>query len=346
MSQDMSDPDHSDALAGEYVLGTLDAGERAQARGLLGADRDFAAKVELWERRLGELHLMVEPVEPDAGIWIRIKAKLPGGRPPEPQMSAGPAPEPQMPAVPPPELDLPATPSPELDIPVMPPPEPEMSFVPAGTEPPSLDAIEARISETATALASGGTPPSTFEPVPTPAADVTPAPLSDEGLPSISNTTLMPASELTPVPAPVIEQVPETTMAQPHDVAPAVASDVGAPPPDQAAPVVEPAASALEIPAAAPAAALVPEATPAPIDGPTNEIAIAHRRLRRWRALAILMLLVVAAVVALVAAWRFAPDRVPPMLRSNELMRQLGIIAAPGAPPPRRAAPSQPQFDE
>jgi hypothetical protein len=337
MSQDMSDPDHNDALAGEYVLGTLDAGERAQTRALLGTDRDFAVKVELWERRLGELHLMVEPVEPDAAIWIRIKAKLPGGRPPEPQMPAGPAPEPQMPAAPPPEPDLPATP----------PPEPEMPFVPAGAEPPSLDAIEARISETATALASGGTPPSTFEPVPAPAADVTPAPLSDEGLPSISNTTPMPASELTPAPSPDMEQVPDTTMPQSHDFAPGVASDVVAPsPPEPAAGVVEPVAGAPEVPTATPAAAPVPETTPAPIDGPTSEVAIARRRLRRWRALAILMLLVVAAVVALVAAWRFVPDRVPPMLRPNELMRQLGITAAPGAPPPRRAAPSLPQFDE
>ena len=54
-----------DALAGEYVLGTLDANERAAAQGLLAANSEFAAKVRLWERRLGELHLMVEPVEPE-----------------------------------------------------------------------------------------------------------------------------------------------------------------------------------------------------------------------------------------------------------------------------------------
>src|SRR5215469_8906171 len=57
-------------------LGMLDLEERTQARTLLGADQAFAAKAELWERRFGELHLMVEPVEPEAKIWARIKAKM------------------------------------------------------------------------------------------------------------------------------------------------------------------------------------------------------------------------------------------------------------------------------
>src|SRR5947208_1096017 len=56
----MSELDHMDALAAEYVLGSLDFEERAQARNLLEADATFAAKVQLWERRFGELHLMVE----------------------------------------------------------------------------------------------------------------------------------------------------------------------------------------------------------------------------------------------------------------------------------------------
>src|SRR5262249_42747265 len=71
----------NDALAAEYVLGTLDPDERAQARELLATDRDFEAKVIAWERRLGELHLMVELVDPEPGIWERIKAKLPEVRP-------------------------------------------------------------------------------------------------------------------------------------------------------------------------------------------------------------------------------------------------------------------------
>ena len=66
-----------DTLAAEFVLGTLDGLERAQARVLLGTDAAFAANVRIWERRLNELHLMVEPMEPDAQLWERIKSKLP-----------------------------------------------------------------------------------------------------------------------------------------------------------------------------------------------------------------------------------------------------------------------------
>lgn len=73
----MNDTGQTDALAAEYVLGTLDAGELAQAQALLAADEAFAAKVKRWEHRLGELHLMVEPLEPDPAIWERIKAKTP-----------------------------------------------------------------------------------------------------------------------------------------------------------------------------------------------------------------------------------------------------------------------------
>src|SRR5262249_25927509 len=73
-----------DGMAAEYVLGTLDLDERGAAQTLLAQDAEFAAKVKLWERRLGELHLMVEPVEPEAHLWQRIKAKLPE-LPPKPE---------------------------------------------------------------------------------------------------------------------------------------------------------------------------------------------------------------------------------------------------------------------
>lgn len=65
-------------LAAEYVIGTLDASERAQAEALIAADREFASAVRAWERRLGELHAMVEEVEPPAGIWDGIRAGIGG----------------------------------------------------------------------------------------------------------------------------------------------------------------------------------------------------------------------------------------------------------------------------
>jgi anti-sigma-K factor RskA len=65
-----------DGHAAEYVLGTLDADERAQADALTLVDPGFAAKVREWERRLGELNVLVAPVEPPAPVWERIKAGL------------------------------------------------------------------------------------------------------------------------------------------------------------------------------------------------------------------------------------------------------------------------------
>jgi hypothetical protein len=81
MSEDMIGASDTDALAAEYVLGTLDSEERTAAQSLLARDAEFAAKVKVWEGRLGELHLMVEPVEPEGDIWQRIKAKLPEAQP-------------------------------------------------------------------------------------------------------------------------------------------------------------------------------------------------------------------------------------------------------------------------
>jgi len=65
-----------DGFAAEYVLGTLDAEERAQADALVLVDQDFAAKVREWERRLGELNVLVAPIEPPPPVWDRIKAGL------------------------------------------------------------------------------------------------------------------------------------------------------------------------------------------------------------------------------------------------------------------------------
>src|SRR5215471_5303601 len=73
----MYDDDH-DALAAEYVLGTLSAAEREQAVQLLAQDSGFAKTVRLWEHRLGELNVMVEAVEPPPDLWERIKTGIDG----------------------------------------------------------------------------------------------------------------------------------------------------------------------------------------------------------------------------------------------------------------------------
>jgi anti-sigma-K factor RskA len=65
-----------DALAAEYVLGTLASDERAHAEALIAIDPGFTEIVRQWERRLGELNVMVEAVEPPAEIWDKIKAEI------------------------------------------------------------------------------------------------------------------------------------------------------------------------------------------------------------------------------------------------------------------------------
>ncbi len=68
--------DAQDALAAEYVLGTLSAEEREHAEALLAIDSGFAELVRQWERRLGELNVMVEAVEPPPAVWEKIRAEI------------------------------------------------------------------------------------------------------------------------------------------------------------------------------------------------------------------------------------------------------------------------------
>jgi len=68
--------DDQDALAAEYVLGTLSAEERANVEALISFDPGFEAVVHQWERRLGELNVMVEAVEPPRETWGSIKTQI------------------------------------------------------------------------------------------------------------------------------------------------------------------------------------------------------------------------------------------------------------------------------
>jgi hypothetical protein len=240
----MSETGDLDTLAAEYVLGTLDGPERAQAQAVLGVDEAFAAKVRIWERRLGELHLMVEPVDPDGEIWVRIKAKMP-------------APEPSQ-EIKPPE--------------------------PAGIEP--KEAVPAAESDTTSASAVVGAAP-----IPSPLAVPPTPPTPSVPTPPAEQAAKLPPAPVLPVPAP--------------------------PAPVARAPLVERADDSLAL----------------------------RRRLRRWRAFAALLILVVLAAGGLVAAWKYVPERVPPALQATELLRVVGITVAPPGPV-RKPAPPESQFDE
>jgi len=395
----MSELELTDALAAEYVLGTLDDGERAQARALLTVDPGFVAKVQFWERRLGELHTMVEPVEPEPGLWLRIKARMmePQAPPvglPEPQNLEPPlaavaaeVPPGEAPSLeeieatiaeaaaalnadaaqaPPAEAsaaaaaEAPTAEAPMAEAPMAEAPATEapMAGAPAAEAPaaevPSLDAIEVTISETTVMLSAdaaqapfpdaAAAPPEvttaapSAETTPAPAAEVAPAP----------GWEAAPAAPAEPEPAPA--WVPAATAAEIVDTA---AASAATPEVHAAAAETPPAPTAME-PAVPPSEPPPPEAVPVltaedkwtPAVEPQPAVMAVRRGLRRWRAFALLMTLVVVAVAALLAAWRFAPERVPPMLRPLELMRQMGVTVPGPAAPPRRPLPPQTQFDE
>jgi anti-sigma-K factor RskA len=64
------------ALAAEYALGTLDAGERTQVEMMMAVDTEFTGIVHAWEYRLGVLNQMVGSVEPRPIVWENIKAAI------------------------------------------------------------------------------------------------------------------------------------------------------------------------------------------------------------------------------------------------------------------------------
>ncbi|MBV7542364.1 anti-sigma factor domain-containing protein [Acidovorax sp. sic0104] len=74
-------PQDDDALAGEYVLGTLPAATRHALEQRLPADPALQRAVLAWESRLHPLTQLAEPVAPSPRLWERIDASLQAVRP-------------------------------------------------------------------------------------------------------------------------------------------------------------------------------------------------------------------------------------------------------------------------
>ena len=64
------------ALAGEYVLGTLPLAERVQVEQRLTNDAALRAAVDNWEQRLLPLTALAPPAEPSPQLWPRIASTL------------------------------------------------------------------------------------------------------------------------------------------------------------------------------------------------------------------------------------------------------------------------------
>ena len=171
-----------------------------------------------------------------------------------------------------------------------------------GSEPSNVPASEPGVE--AMSAAAAETPTPMPEAASAPDVDAAPAPAELESAPTMPDATPAATLDAAAVPAAIVE-------------------------PESAPPVVPPVVATAIVP--------TPEA-PRRIDEATRQAAAARRGLRRWRAFAILMTLVVLAVAALLAAWKFAPERVPPMLQPIEVLRQVGV-ELPSAGRPRRPVP-------
>src|SRR5262245_19893870 len=156
--------DELSSVAAEYVIGTLDPDERERANALLDVDEGFRALVRAWERRLGELHLMVEPVEPDGRIWDRIRDRL-GVRSPAPPPFAPPPFAPQVTAMPV-AAPFPAPGSAPLSTPHSAPlSEPAFSAPMAPSAPePTLESTPEYVLDAPAPLSSSSLSPSSFSP--------------------------------------------------------------------------------------------------------------------------------------------------------------------------------------
>jgi anti-sigma-K factor RskA len=70
------EPPPDDVLAGEYVLGVLDAAQHRAAQARVESDHAFAQRVAEWERRFGPWLDDIEPVEAPDQVWARICTRL------------------------------------------------------------------------------------------------------------------------------------------------------------------------------------------------------------------------------------------------------------------------------
>ena len=68
--------DDTEALAAEYVLGTLDAEGRREAERRLTRDPGFARLVEDWNRRLVPMTEAIPPEPPPAHVWPAIQRAI------------------------------------------------------------------------------------------------------------------------------------------------------------------------------------------------------------------------------------------------------------------------------
>ncbi|MCC7281038.1 MAG: anti-sigma factor [Acetobacteraceae bacterium] len=81
-------PEEIEALAGEYVLGTLDARMAEAVRSALTTNPALRDAVAEWERRLDPLTRLARPAEPPPDAWEAIAARIAPTPPPAPALAS------------------------------------------------------------------------------------------------------------------------------------------------------------------------------------------------------------------------------------------------------------------
>jgi hypothetical protein len=306
---DLVDNDELNALAAEYVLGTLDYEERKGAAGLLEVDPTFRGIVRIWERRFGDLHLMVEAVEPDPQLWLRIKPKMAGVVQDAPAIPSSKLPEE-------PAADAPAEAAPAEAAPATAPAvegaatddaKPETK-----PEAPAADGATPAAAEAAPAAATPAaeTPAAEAKPDESKPADAVPAAVADAELKLAELAALLPVAAGAGGQAATAEPLPEDGL---HTHAPDVVPRGFVPP-----------------------APMSTRGTPAVIEKTVHKGGG-----RGWMAATLMMALIAVALAALISAWRFFPERLPAQLRANQVLNL--STQAQTAP---KARPKLTPFDE
>jgi anti-sigma-K factor RskA len=69
-------PEDLHMLAGEYVLGVLDADEADEVAAAIASHAELRRAVAFWEEQLNPLSGLASPAEPPPGIWEVIEARI------------------------------------------------------------------------------------------------------------------------------------------------------------------------------------------------------------------------------------------------------------------------------
>lgn len=300
------DNEDLDALAAEYVLGTLASDERTHTEALIAVDPSFVEIVRQWERRLGELNVMVEAVEPPAEIWDRIESAV---------QSAGAADEVHLAPIEPAALGRSS-----VEI------EDNAEEIPATLLAP-LAAGES-VPERAAEIESQS-PEATFGP----SAEANSVPSAEaKPIPSFELRSTAPPPEAKPIPSAEAKSAPppEAKSAASPEAKPIASAEARSAPSAEVRPN-----AALELKAEAKAPAAAPPRAPAlPTPPGKADVLYLARRMRRWRRWAIAAGVLAAALMALIAASQIDPGLVA--RGGFHIPRLIAQTPAPGAlaPPP------------